>query len=243
MIKTDFKLHLEDLEFLQYMGPNKVRKSIERILESPQKRADFDHAKADLLQLVDPKVGWRKLPLLGIEGERLILEDDIALGGGPVANIIQGAKEVIVGICTIGSRVEAAVAEHMKLNRLTRGYFLDLMANWAVDSVRNQFYSTLRTQVKEKDNFHTSIMMWPGQDWPLSDQVIIFDLLQDESKQINVTLTSSLLMIPQKTVTFLFGVGPDAIKMENGIQCQICSNKQTCPGYEVRIAWTQSTPL
>jgi hypothetical protein len=242
MIKSDFQIHLEDLEFLQYMGPGKVRKSIERILESPQKRAEFDQSKTDLLRLVDPKVGWKKFRLLGIEGEQLIIEDNIALGGGPVADVIQGSQEIIVGICTIGSKVEAEVAEHMKFNRLTRGYFLDLMANWAVDSVRNQFYTTMKTQVKAKHNFHTSIMMWPGQDWPLSDQTILFDLLKEESKQIGVTLTSSLLMIPQKTVTFLFGIGPNAIKMENGIQCQICSNNQTCPGYEVRIAWIQSTP-
>ncbi|MHA2407323.1 MAG: hypothetical protein ACXACA_02990 [Candidatus Ranarchaeia archaeon] len=221
MIKTDFEFHLEDLEFLQYMGPEKARRSIERILQSPQKRVDYDQAKTDLLSLVDPKVGWKKFLLSRIENKQLILENNVTLGGGPVANVIQGAEEIIVGICTIGSQVETAVSEHMRFNRLTRGYFLDLMANWAVDSVRNQFYTFMKAQVKKKHNFHTSIMMWPGQDWPLSDQAILFDLLEDESNQIGVTLTSSLLMIPQKSVTFLFGMGPNPIKMENGIQCQI----------------------
>jgi hypothetical protein len=81
--------------------------------------------------------------------------------------------------------------------------------------------------------------MWPGQDWPLSDQTIIFELLKNEAKEIEVNLTSSLLMIPQKSVTFLFGIGANSMGMEDGIQCQICTNNQTCPGYDVRLAWTQ----
>ena len=240
MIKTNFKFHLEETEFLQYVGPHKARKSIERILHSPKKRIDYDKAKEDLVGLLDPKVGWNKFLLSRVEGEKLILNNGFVLGGGPVGRVIKGATEVTVGVCTIGPKVEDAVAEHMKSNRLTRGYFLDLMANWAVDSVRNQFYSTIKSQVKQEKKFHTSIILWPGQDWPLSDQAIIFELLKDETKEIGVTLTSSLLMYPKKSVSFLFGMGPKPIGMEDGIQCQICSNNQTCPGYEVRLSWSQS---
>jgi hypothetical protein len=225
------------------MGPEKARKSVERILQSPKKRIDYDKAKKDLARLVEPKVGWNRFGVSRIEGEKLILSNGITLGGGPVGRVIQGAAEVVIGVCTVGSKIENAVRDHMKSNQLTRGYFLDLMANWAVDSVRNQFYSKIQSQIKEQEKYHTSIILWPGQDWPLSDQTIIFDLLKNETEEIEVTLTSSLLMIPQKSVSFLFGIGSDSMGMEDGIQCQICSNKKTCPGYEVRIAWTQSPPL
>ncbi len=240
MIKTDFRLEIDESQLLQYMGSQAAKSSFERILNSPSKKRDFKKAQADLLRLAEPKGCWRRYPLKKIEGEQLVLENNVTFGGGPVAQVIEGADIIIVGVCTIGRKVEEAVAEYLHHHQLTRGFLLDQCANWAVDVLRNKFYNYIRNLEKSQHNPHVSIMLWPGQDWLLDDQAVLFHLLGDEPKRIQVQLTPSLLMVPRKTVSFLLGVGKTSLGMEEGIQCQICSINKACPGYKIRMRWVSS---
>jgi len=67
--------------------------------------------------------------------------------------------------------------------------------------------------------------MNPGslEDWPLQQQIALFDLIGD-CNQIGVRLTDSLLMIPTKTVS---GIRfPTTGKFES---CQLCP-RENCPG-------------
>ena len=69
-------------------------------------------------------------------------------------------------------------------------------------------------------------VMNPGslEDWPMSEQRPLFDLIGDPQKLIGVRLTDSFLMVPTKSVS---GIRfPTEVKYEN---CQLCP-RESCPG-------------
>ena len=67
--------------------------------------------------------------------------------------------------------------------------------------------------------------MNPGSlaDWPLSEQRVLFALLGDTQDAIGVQLTSSLLMVPTKSVSGI--IYPTA---ETFASCQLCP-RRGCP--------------
>jgi hypothetical protein len=72
---------------------------------------------------------------------------------------------------------------------------------------------------------HTATMS-PGslEDWPITQQSILFDLLGDTRQAIGVTLTESYLMLPTKSVS---GIRfPLEATFES---CQLCT-REGCPG-------------
>jgi len=71
-----------------------------------------------------------------------------------------------------------------------------------------------------------SSVMNPGslEDWPMSEQRPLFNLIGDPERLIGVRLTDSFLMLPTKSVS---GIRfPPEVKYEN---CQLCP-RENCPG-------------
>jgi len=98
----------------------------------------------------------------------------------------------------IGSQVAESVADHMELELQEE---LD------------------RLGLKRTARFS------PGYcEWPLSEQKVLFSLF-DEQKPCGVTLTDSCLMIPEKSVSGIIGIGSDVRYLP--YSCGIC-DKSDC---------------
>lgn len=69
-------------------------------------------------------------------------------------------------------------------------------------------------------------MMNPGSlpDWPLDEQLVLFDLFGSSSAQIGVQLTENLIMQPIKSVSGIHF--PTEVDFES---CQLCQ-REACPG-------------
>ena len=65
----------------------------------------------------------------------------------------------------------------------------------------------------------------PGQEgWSIQQQRLLFGLLPTE--EIGVRLTSSCLMLPRKSVSFVIGLGPDM--RADSVPCDFCSKRDRC---------------
>ena len=62
-----------------------------------------------------------------------LLADGTKIGGGPVASVVAGASELVVGVCTAGSQISGRITEHQQDGQRLRAMFLDDLGSWAVD--------------------------------------------------------------------------------------------------------------
>jgi cobalamin-dependent methionine synthase I len=101
---------------------------------------------------------------------------------------------------------------------------LDGLGNAAVEKVAQQVCARLAEQAQAK-GLQASTPLSPGEpDWPVEvGQPQIFALL--DPSQAGVTLTSGGMMIPQKSISFVLGVGPEMAQTD---ACDVCSLKETC---------------
>ena len=117
------------------------------------------------------------------------------------------AARVALAICTIGPRLEKAVAESMGSDVL-RGLILDAYGSQAVSEISRAIVRDVEVRARES-GFVPSKRFAPGyKSWPLEEQAFLFGRLPGET--IGVRLTESFMMIPRKSYSFRINFYPDA---------------------------------
>ncbi|MFX0099689.1 MAG: hypothetical protein ACFFCS_08910 [Candidatus Hodarchaeota archaeon] len=206
MIKKDFEIKPDDKAFKRLLG-----KRAERIMKSKRSLDMYEEAKEDLANLVKPAVGWNIFEIHAFSDDNITLKEGKKLGTGFFVKAIANASHLLVAVCTIGPDVEKKAKEYMNNNDTFKGYLLDSMASWAVGNLKDQFLDWV-TFESPLDEFNTSFPYSPGMGkWPMEDQVVVFELLQEEASQAGVRLTDSLLMVPIKSQSLVMGLGKGQI--------------------------------
>ena len=117
---------------------------------------------------------------------------------------------------------------------LLENYYLDTIGNVALNSTRKQLKNLLESQFA----IEKMSSMAPGSlaDWPIEEQAPLFKLLGDVQASIGVKLTSSLLMLPAKSISGIYF--PKEVSF---VSCQLCP-KERCESrkakYDPRLAET-----
>ncbi len=139
-----------------------------------------------------------------------------------IVELLKGVKFLIIGIVTIGGVLEDKVAELFNKGEYSRAIALDAAGTVAAKYLRNYLNSTV-CQEARKQNLSTTKFFSPGSpDWDISQQEIIFQLIP--AQKIGVRLTDSFMMIPQKSLSWLIGLGDNLVIpfQEEGHSCKIC---------------------
>jgi hypothetical protein len=180
--------------------------------------------------LMRPQVLYKKYKVKHFVHERLeLIPDDTkqgnySLSGQLIAEHLTQAHEVIVILCTIGSDLDNTVSSLFNVDPIA-ALALDGVGSAAVEMLAIQACNYFEIQAKN-DSYNTSIPLNPGMiGWPLdAGQLQIFSLLDCE--EIQVSLTESCMMIPQKSLSLVLGIGTDLSAI--GSTCEYCSLKGIC---------------
>lgn len=203
MIKTDFTIQPSDKELKHVLG-----KRADRLMKSNQNVAKYEGAKEDLVNLVKPAAGWKILEIKVFSSDSIMLDGEKLLGTSHFLKAIENASHLLIAVCTIGEAVEKRAKEYMNNNNTFKGFLLDGMASWAVGKVKNQFLDWVTDEVEARHGFTSSLPFSPGiGSWPMTDQIVVFDLLGEVAGLIGVRLTDSMIMVPVKSESMLLGLG------------------------------------
>lgn len=176
------------------------------------------------LPLVEPVVAYRKLNVKSIKHERVSLSGGGILAGKLVALHLGPAQQAVVMVCTIGRALES-YASAVLPNDPAFGLALDALGTAAVDALTTsacRYFGSLG----ESEGLHSTLPISPGMEgWPTDrGQAQIFELVNPQDA--GVELTSSGMMVPQKSLALVIGLGED---VENqGKICDYCSMRWSC---------------
>ncbi len=214
-------------------GKEQVKKALGtrlgRSLNRPKIVEKFNNVVADLYSLIEPKVGWDIFKVRNIENGKFLLENGVYIGEGPMMEVLKESTEVVISLATIGNGIDEKIQQFQAENKRMEAVLLDSVGSWLVGRVQNQFEFELKSELKEQGYFH-NINFAPGDtEWPIEDQKVIFDLLEPE--KLDMRLTNVLLMIPQKSLTSLFGISNVPFVLDHVKRCEFCERKETCRIY------------
>ncbi len=167
----------------------------------------------EYLPLIRPKVLFQ-IVKVKCNAEGLIIENDGSLFQSRNLSEFfsnynfqnQNYDEMIIYVVTIGPGMDDEVKNLSQHGEVFDAYVLNGIGSGAAEMVANDLNLFMNDVVKSKDEQLQFKRFSPGySDWNISDQKIIFNLLEPE-KHIGVHLTDSYVMIPEKSTSGIIGL-------------------------------------
>jgi hypothetical protein len=150
--------------------------------------------------------------------EDTIRIDGVSLKSKVLRRHLDQVERVFPFVLTIGGALEEEARQYKDI---LKKYYLDAVANAALDSVRSRFEERLRSRYAL-----TSLSsMSPGSldDWSIESQGALFSILGDVEEAIGVRLEKSLVMTPFRSISGIYF--PTEIPFYS---CQLCT-RERCP--------------
>lgn len=192
-ITIDFKEVLKELGF----------KQVSTILTPPmEKMIKEEIEKAE--GLIHPKTDFISFNLTSVTEDEITSDfDTLCFKTKYLAKHLKDCSRASLFVCTIGSRLEESIKGYFTEGEQTRAYIMNGIGSAAVEEVAN-YVNQLIIKEAEKEGFETVKRFSPGYgDWNLSDQKVIFKVLNPSS--IGIVLGERCFMIPEKSITAIVG--------------------------------------
>jgi hypothetical protein len=171
-------------------------------------RATAAAMAAHALEIARP-AGWvRQVAVRDIDGTRVELDGGAMLTSATLASLLQGSPAVQLFVVTLGPQVDERVHQLFEAMDGLEGLFLDT-AGWvvvqsALSAVRRRCAATARSE-----GYRLTRRIGPGYlDWPLEEQSIVFRALAAGDTLPPLEVLDSGAILPEKTLTGLFGLIP-----------------------------------
>jgi hypothetical protein len=218
----DIRLTLELGEVLRRQG----------IREYSRLKSDMKDLIQELLvivnngQLLEPAIAYQTYQIKEVGHDQLLLENDVVLHGSVLSSVLAESRELAVVVCTIGPGLEKQVAGYFNNDEALRGLLLDGIGSAAVDSLGFEVCSIIGNEASLRGYQASSPLSPGGPRFPLSEQWQLFKLAPAD--QIGVSLTSSGVMVPRKSVSMVIGMGSDMKTWTKAESCARCNLRNTC---------------
>lgn len=227
-IIKDIKLNIDREEVLRYQrySKKKVKKPNQNILKISEEEIRRGY------NLFKPREIYSLTKIISFTPEgRINLENDLSFRfTKSIIDQLKGVSHFLIGVVTIGDLLEKKVSELFSQGEYPQALALDAVGTVAVEDFSREVRKLAHQEVKEQ-GFKTSRHFSPGYGgWEVSQQEIIFKSIPADN--IGVRLTKGYMMLPQKSLSWVIGVGKEIITpSEEDNNCGNCQSK--CCNYKL----------
>jgi hypothetical protein len=180
----------------------------------------------NICHLIEPSYSYFIRDVNSVRGSRVFIEGSITFRSNVIARLLEDCQKVAVFVLTVGGRLSELVRQLSKDGLMVQAAVLDAIGSDAAETLAHVVQDIV-AQEAEAEGMGISQRFSPGYcDWRVSQQKMVFRAMG--SKTAGVRLTDGCLMIPQKSISGIIGIGP-ADKVESYNPCLTC-NKSDCEG-------------
>ena len=186
-------------------APSRIVEKIDKLVKEAQALVEF----AGAYSIREVQV---------VTGPHVFLEGDVYLMSGTLANLLSRCNKVAIYVATIGGDLEDLVGEFCREGAIFKGEVLDMIGSEAVAQSVVSLLEKLDRQLSLKRLRMVGRPFSPGYcDWNILQQVQLFQALKGLT---SVLLTNNCLMVPQKSISGIVGIGDVNAELYN--QCSEC---------------------
>jgi len=219
--RVDVDIEIDKKQLCHYMGYNDNYKLSARISSLIDDYAEHTH------YLVNPLYSYVVKDVEWARGSIAFIEDSIIFKSQVIAQLLEHCSQVAIFLVTIGKYLEETAFQLAKDGLILQATVLDAIGSDAVEKVADFAQDRIK-EIAEARGLVTSRRFSPGYcDWNIGQQRMLFYALTGNT--LGIRLTGECLMIPQKSISGIIGIGPSIDNVGNYNPCKTC-NKQDCPG-------------
>jgi hypothetical protein len=160
-----------------------------------------------------------------VDGSYAFVQGPVLFQGDSIARLLRRCEKVAVFVLTIGDALEEMVGRLADDGLIVEAYILDAVGSSAAEKLADFVQATVSSTARI-EGLCTSHRFSPGHcDWDIGQQRMVFHALKGD--WAGVYLTEDCLMVPQKSVSGIIGIGPRGDGVETFSPCETC-NKRNC---------------
>jgi len=162
-----------------------------------------------------------------VEDPVAFIEESVIFKSRVVARLLEKCEKVAIFALTIGAHLEETVHKLAKDRLVLQASVLDAIGSAATEKAAALIQRRIR-EIASDEGLYTSQRFSPGYcDWEVGQQRMLFWALNGNTAGIR--LTGRCLMVPQKSMSGIIGIGSCISDIKNYNPCKTCS-KHDCPG-------------
>ena len=178
-------------------------------------------------KLIEPSCSYVIRDVDLVRGRDVFIGDFVMFRSHVIARLLEKCQQVGVFLVTIGDKLGEKAACLADNGLILESYVLDAIGSSAVEQMAEQVEIEMRKTASD-EGLCVSRRFSPGYcDWSIRQQKELFRLIDGDS--VGVRLTTGYLMIPQKSVSGVVGIGSSCADIETYNPCRTC-NKRNCIG-------------
>jgi hypothetical protein len=214
-------LEIDKKQVCHYIGYEDDQNLSARISSLIDDYAEHAHSLINpLFSYVIKDVEWAR-------GSIALIEGSIIFKSRIIARLLERCPQVAIFVVTIGKYLEETAWQLARDGLILQATVLDAIGSDAVEKMADFAQARIKEIVKAQ-GLVISRRFSPGYcDWNIGQQRMLFYALTGNT--LGIRLTGECLMIPQKSISGIVGVGPPNANVENYNPCMTC-RKQNCPG-------------
>ena len=187
----------------------------------------IDEYLENAYHLLEPSYSCIIRDIAFVQGSRVTIDDSVTFESRVIARLLEQCHKVAVFLVTIGNLLEEMVRHLAEDKLVLQAAVLDAIGSVAAESVAG-FVQGRVGEIAHAQGLCISQRFSPGYcDWDIGQQRMVFQTMNGNSAGIR--LTEGCLMLPQKSISGIIGIGPCNSNVENYNPCQTC-NKHDCSG-------------
>jgi hypothetical protein len=219
--RVDVDIEIDKEQLCHYIGYNDGHKLSARISSLIDDYAEHAH------YLINPLYSYVVKDVEWARGSIAFIEDSIIFKSQIIAQLLENCHQVAIFLVTIGKYLEDTAFQLAKDGLILQATVLDAIGSDAVEKVADFVQDRIK-EIAESQGLVTSQRFSPGYcDWNVGQQRMLFYALTGNT--LGIRLTGECLMIPQKSISGIIGIGPSIDNVENYNPCKTCK-RQNCPG-------------
>lgn len=177
--------------------------------------------------LIRPCYSFIIKDIKAIVGSRVFIEGSVVFTSEAIAKLLERCEKVAVFILTIGGRFDETVRWLADSELIIEAYALDAIGSSIAEGLANSVQDRIREAAHAR-GLCISRRFCPGYcDWDISQQEMVFGAMNYEYS--GVLLTDDYLMVPEKSMSGIIGIGSCDNGVESYSPCATC-DKRACPG-------------
>ncbi|MDQ7092042.1 Vitamin B12 dependent methionine synthase activation subunit [Desulfosporosinus sp. PR] len=182
---------------------------------------------AEAKRLIRPAVIWQEVQVIGVGEEELYLENAPTLRGRLLPRVLGSADSVILFAMTIGGLLDQLIKEYMDRSQTLEAFILDSAGSAVMAKSATLMMREIEGLYKAK-HLKTTFSLGPGHSYwkGLEDVRSIINFLKGE--RIGISLTSSNLMLPKKSLAMVMGIGNNLPDFRGKTHCDFCHLQGNC---------------
>jgi hypothetical protein len=219
-IIDNFRLNIDEEEVLRYQGcdSNNLKNVNPIIIKITREEIDKAYSLIETKGIYD----FVKVNQIHIDKGELNLTNGLSLNvNNRMLDSLKEIDYIVFGIVTIGHFLEDKVFEYFSSKDFPKALALDAAGTVSVRYLRSYLSDLIYKKAGGKRLYITKYYS-PGEEgWAIDQQKNIFQIIPAD--KIGVKITDSYMMIPQKSLSFISGIGMNPeIATRKEHSCKTC---------------------